>query len=404
MAPARDAAQSPASPLLLRGARVLGRAGSVIRLEAGQIASIGGEGSGENGALAVELDGCLVTPGFIDLQLNGATGHDFTTEPEAMWMVGAALARSGVTGFLPTLVSAAPGAIHAAIAAWRTGPANPAGATPLGLHLEGPYLSPARHGAHPIASLRPPDSEEARSWSRAGGVRMVTLAPELPGALDLAAALHARGVVVAAGHTDADVELAAASVRAGFRYVTHAFNAMRGLDHRRPGILAGMLADPAVVIGLIADGHHIADEILGLVQHLAGSRRTSLVTDGIAAIGAAVDVVSLAGAEVVVRDGAARLRDGTLAGSVATLDACVRRMASASGIGVEAAVEAVTRVPARLLGATDGRGVIRRRGRADLTVLDKAGEVVATIVGGRLAYARDADRWPAEALASGGMR
>jgi N-acetylglucosamine-6-phosphate deacetylase len=398
-----DAAQSSASPLLLRGTRILGRAGSTIRLEAGRIASIGGDGRTESRASAVELDGCLVTPGFIDLQLNGAAGHDFTTEPDAMWVVGPALARTGVTAFLPTLVSAAPDAIIAAIAAWRGRPANPAGAAPLGLHLEGPYLSPARHGAHPIASLRAPDAEEARPWSPASGVRIVTLAPELRGALDLAAALHARGVVVAAGHTDASVDLAAASVRAGFRYVTHAFNAMRGLDHRRPGILAGLLADPAVVIGLIADGHHVADELLGLVERVAGSRRISLVTDAIA-LGAAADgVASLAGAEAAVRDGAARLRHGTLAGSVATLDACVRRMASASGIGIEAAVEAVTRVPARLLGATDGRGTIRRRGRADLTVLDEAGEVVATIIGGRLAYARDSNRWPAEALAPAGM-
>ena len=395
MAPESDV---EAPTLLLRGGRVTGHGHVAIRIEGGRIASIGPERGPEGGATAVDLDDLVLAPGYIDLQLNGAAGHDFTTDPEAMWTVGPALARTGVTAFLPTLVSAASDAIRSARAAWRSPPPRGFGATPLGLHLEGPYLSSARRGAHPIASIRLPSGYEAGQWSRRDGVRLVTLAPELPGALELAASLRARGVVIAAGHTDAGAELATASVQAGVRYVTHAFNAMRGLEHRTPGILAGLLTDPVVIIGLIADGHHLADEVLRLVHRLAGTRRTSLVTDGIAATGAADAPASLAGAAVTVRDGAARLRDGTLAGSVATLDSCVRHMASAAGIGIDEAIRAVTHVPARLLGLRDGRGRIRHGGRADLTVLDRDGEVVATIVAGWVAYARDPDRWPSEAL------
>jgi N-acetylglucosamine-6-phosphate deacetylase len=398
---ASESGLPPPPMLLLRGRSVMGHGPVAIRIDGERIASIGSNLAPEGGTRAVDLDDCLIAPGFIDLQLNGAAGRDFTTEPEAMWSVGQTLARSGVTAFLPTLVSAAPAAIGAAIAAFRSSPPDARGATPLGLHLEGPYLSPIRRGAHPIASLRPPDAVEADHWSRARGVRLVTLAPELPGALQLAAGLHARGVVVAAGHTDAGADLAAVSVNAGVRYVTHAFNAMRGLDHREPGILAGLLTDARVVIGVIVDGHHLDDGILRLVHRLVGSRRVSLVTDGIAATTGVGG--SLAGARVTVRGGAARLQDGTLAGSVATLDACVRRMASASGVDVEGAIQSVTRVPARLLRLNDGQGRIRRGGRADLTVLDRAGEVVATVVAGRPVYVRDVDRWPPEALAAGGQ-
>lgn len=327
---------------------------------------------------APELDaaGLLVAPGFVDLQCNGAVGVDVTTDPAGLWEVGARLPAWGVTAWLPTVVTAPAGAPEAALAALAAGPPPGwAGAVPLGLHLEGPFLAPEARGAHPAAHLRPPRLEEAQGWSREAGVAVVTLAPELPGALEVVAALAARGVVVSLGHSRATMAEARAAVDAGATWVTHLFNAMAPLHHREPGLAGVALADPRLRVGLISDGAHVAPEVVGLAQRLLADRLT-LVTDAVAALG----------------DGGpagepARTRDGTLAGATCPMGEAVANLARFSGCGPAVALRAASAGPAAVLG-DPSRGTLRPGARGDVVLLTSDLEVVATVVGGVVLHDR----------------
>lgn len=383
--------------LVLRG---LGSVGDLagprsLAIEDGRIAALDAEaeaGAGAGaGADALDARGLVAVPGFIELQLNGAFGHDFTTDPASMWAVGLDLARDGVTAFLPTIVTSPPGTVDAALAAWQAAPATPRGAVPLGVHVEGPFIAPARAGAHDPALLRDPDPGEIGRWAETGALRILTLAPERPGALEAIAQLSERGVVTSIGHTDADAPTTAAAIAAGARYATHLFNAMSPLGHRAPGAPGALLADPRVTVGLILDRHHLDPIVVGLVARLAAGR-VSIVSDAIAALGLPEGPNVLGGREVTVRDGAVRLPDGTLAGSATPLSAGVRAFASITG-SARAAVEAVTSTPARLLGLADGRGTLAVGGRADIVLLDENLEVRATIIGGDLVHASKEIGW-----------
>jgi N-acetylglucosamine-6-phosphate deacetylase len=343
-------------------------------------------------ARRIDVAGLLAAPGFIDLQVNGACGHDITADPASMWTIGETLARHGVTAFLATIVSSEPGRLGQALDAWRQERAS-SGAVPIGLHLEGPYLSPARAGAHQSEQLRLPDAAEASGWSPQAGVRIVTLAPELPGALDLVSELSARGVVVAAGHTDADAATGRAAVDAGVRYATHLLNAMRPLDNRGPSLAAALLGDDRVTIGLIADGLHIAPEMLAVVQRAVGPQRVSLVSDAMAGLDMAPGRVRLGDAEVIVGADGARLPDGTLAGSIAGLDVGLRTFVAATGCAVSEALAAVTSTPADLLRLGEGRGRLEVGGRADIALLTSELDVAATLVAGQVAWSAEPARW-----------
>ena len=282
---------------------------------------------------------------MIDLQVNGAGGHDLTVEPERVWDVGAVLSDYGTTAFLPTLVDPAWSVVDRARAALAGGPpAGYAGATPLGWHVEGPFLSPAKCGAHDPSRFLAPEVAPVADWSPATGIRMVTLAPELPGAL------VANGVVVSAGHSAATWAQARAGFDAGIRSVTHLFNAMTRLDHREPGLPAAALADDRVTIGVIPDGIHVHPGLIGLIRRTVGPERLAVVTDAIAALGVAPGRHSLAGRDVIVDETSCRLPDGTLAGSLLALDAAVRNLAEFAGCSMDEAALATTTVPARLLG------------------------------------------------------
>lgn len=382
--------------LRISGATLVDGGSGDIVIEDGRIAAIGADAVAASGVRRLDASQVLIAPGFIDLQVNGAIGHDFSSEPSAMWRVGQELARHGVTSFLATIISARRGSIEAAMDAWRSGPgAAPGalpGAVPIGLHLEGPFLSAARAGAHPLGHLRAPDSGEAAGWSPAAGVRMVTVAPELPGAMELIETLAARGVVAAVGHSEATLVEARAAFGAGVRYVTHLWNAMPPLDHRRPGLVAAALGDPRVTVGLICDGEHVAPEVLDITWRLAAGR-VSLVSDAMAGLGMPPGEHRLGERKVTIDGHRAQLADGTLAGSVAGLDAGLRCLARATGAGVGALVSAVTSVPARLLGLDDGRGQVRVGGRADFVLLTSELEVAATLVAGEVAWAAEELRW-----------
>ncbi|HEY4227462.1 MAG TPA: N-acetylglucosamine-6-phosphate deacetylase [Candidatus Limnocylindrales bacterium] len=288
---------------------------------------------------------------MLDIQVNGAGGFDLTEEPESLWRVGTVLARYGTTAFLPTLVSASWSIVERAQATLAAGPpAGYAGAEPIGWHVEGPFLSPLRAGAHDPASLKSPNVAAVEGWSPATGIRMVTLAPELPAALDVVRALVANGVVVSAGHSAATYDQAIAGFDAGIRAVTHVFNAMAPLDHREPGIVGAALVDDRITIGIIPDGLHVHPAVVRLVRQAVGGDRLVVVTDAIAALGMPPGIHRLAGRQIDCDETSARLPNGVLAGSVLGLDQAVRNLASFAGIDAAEAARAATIVPRRLLG------------------------------------------------------
>ena len=376
----------PDAPILLTGLVGLGDldSPSSVLIDAGRIAALDADAESSGaGASAVPADGLTAVPGFIELQLNGIGGHDFTSDPDSMWQVGALPARHGVTAFLPTIVTSPRGAVDTALEAWRSGSPADGVPQPLGLHVEGPYLAPARAGAHDRSLLRHADLEEIASWLADDGLRVVTLAPELPGALEAIERLATAGVLVSIGHTDADAEVTGRAIDAGARYATHLFNAMSPLGHRQPGAPGALLADERVALGLILDGFHLDPTLVGLVARLAPGR-ISLVSDAIAALGLGDGTHRLGAREVDVRNGRAQLADGTLAGSVAGLDACVRELARLTG-SPRTAVEAVTATPGRLLGDAE-RGHLRPGARADIVLLDADLAVRTTFVAGRVAF------------------
>jgi len=307
--------------------------------------------------------------------------------------VAAELPRWGVTAWLPTVVTAPPATRARALAALRSGPRRgPDGgrpfAVPLGLHFEGPFLAPERRGAHPVEHLRAPDPSLVadEGWTRQSGVALVTLAPEQPRALDVVRDLVDAGVMVSAGHSSASAEEATAAIDAGVTAVTHLFNAMGPLHHRDPGLAGVALSDERVRVGAIADGLHLHPATVALAARALGDR-LCLVTDAVAALGMPAGRVPLGVLEAFATEDGVRLADGTLAGSDLSLDRAVRNLMAFAGVSLPAAVAAVTASPAALLGLDD-RGVIRAGAAADLALLDAGGGVVATVVGGRIAFDR----------------
>ena len=328
--------------------------------------------------------GRVAAPGLVDLQVNGFAGMDVMTADRAgVTALARELAAHGVTAWLPTLITAAPEATDRALSVLASALAGtrPSGAArALGVHLEGPFLSPARLGTHPPEHRRDPDPALLRRWCDAGPVVAVTLAPELPGALDLVRELAARGVLVSVGHSDATAEEAHAAFDAGARTVTHLFNAMSPLHHRAPGVPGAALGRPGVVVQLVVDGHHLhADAVR--TAWAAARGRTVLVTDATAASARPDGAYDLAGVPVEVRSGVFRNESGALAGSALTLDAAVRN-ACALGIDLAEALVAATETPARLLGRTDV-GRLQPGGPADLVVLDDALRVAQVLVAGQ---------------------
>jgi N-acetylglucosamine-6-phosphate deacetylase len=290
-----------------------------------------------------------------------------------------------VVAYQPTLVSSPPEAYDAALAATAAAMAAPdGGARVLGVHLEGPFLSREWPGAHDPANLLEPDPELADRLCEAGPVTMVTLAPELDGGLELVERLAGRGVIVSVGHSNADAATAHAAFDRGASAITHVHNAHRRWRPRDPGPAGVALVRPDVWVQAIVDGVHLAPES-ALGAFLAAGARFCLVTDAVEAAGMPPGSYRLGDREVHVDDGAVRLADGTLAGSVLTMDAAVRNLV-ASGAALADAVHAASTAPARLLGRDD-LGVLRPGVAANVAVLNDELEVERTVVGGQEAFA-----------------
>ena len=326
--------------------------------------------------------GELIAPGFVDLQVNGFCGHDAAGGEDAIASISRALPSTGVTAFLPTLISA-PVETGAAFAAAASA-ASQEGARVLGAHIEGPFINRSFRGAHDRALISNPAPRKVDVLARARP-RLVTLAPELPGGLEAISRLRSEGIVVSAGHSGADFECGRLAIEAGVRFGTHIYNAMPAVHHRRPGIALALLLDPRVTVGLIADGEHVHPAICEQVVRTKGPSRIALTTDQTAAAGMAPGSYLLSGRRVVSDGAVVRLEDGTLAGSAATMDHLVRRMAALPGMNLSRAIDMASAVPARVLGER-ALGRIRVGASADLVVLDRELQVRLTMVGGQVRF------------------
>jgi N-acetylglucosamine-6-phosphate deacetylase len=326
----------------------------------------------------------LAVPGFVDPHINGFAGVDFlAADADGYARAGEALAATGVVAYQPTFISSPLDRYAdalAQVAAVGDGP----GPRPVGVHLEGPFISEHWVGAHDSRHLRAPDLAIAARLCDSGPVTTVTLAPELPGALELIERLTARGVVVSCGHSDADAATAHAAFDRGARAVTHIHNAHRRWAPRDPGLAGVALVREAVTVQAIVDRVHLAPETVLGACRLAGER-FCLVSDSIEATGLGPGRYRLGEREVIVEDGRARLVDGRLAGAVLTMDQAVRNLVSL-GVDPPAAVRAATETPARLLGRPD-LGRLTVGAPAHVAVLDDSLRVMRTVVGGEECYA-----------------
>jgi N-acetylglucosamine-6-phosphate deacetylase len=339
-----------------------------VDVEAGVVTAVGLSGAGRG----------VAVPGFVDLQVNGFGGVDFLDASSADYRVaGDALLETGVTAFLPTLITSPEDEL---VAAMREVPRQEGRPQILGVHLEGPFLSPARLGAHAAAARRDPDLALLDRLLGAGEVRLMTLAPELPGAGVLIDRLVERGVAVSLGHTDATAAQAHAAFDRGARGVTHLFNAMRPFMHRDPGVIGAALARADVVTSVIVDGIHLAPEAVQLAWRVAGER-LALITDAITGAGLSDGAFSFGRLDIEVSEGAVRGPDGVLAGSVLTMIEAVRNL-HALGAPLERAVGAATATPARFLGDA-GLARIAPGLPADIVVLNDAVEIERVLVGGK---------------------
>jgi N-acetylglucosamine-6-phosphate deacetylase len=314
-----------------------------------------------------------ISPGFVDVHVHGWGGHDVMGGPEALDGMARALLAHGVTSFLPTGVTSPLPVLHAwadRVRAWI--PAAPAnGADPLGFNLEGPFLSQAKKGAHnPELLLNPADVPWSEIEPLVDGLTVITIAPEIPGGLELIRRLTSLGVRVSIGHSGADLAGAVAGFDAGGVTTTHLFNGMTGADHRAPGVAVAALIRDDAWVELIADGHHVHPALWTIVERTKPADRLMLISDALSMAGMGDGRITISGLEIEVRDGRCTLADGsgTLAGSVIALDTAVRNVVR-NGSSLPVAVAAATRNPLAMLGVED-RGRLATGQRADLVELD----------------------------------
>jgi N-acetylglucosamine-6-phosphate deacetylase len=384
--------------LLITGARVLTPNGEWPRgwilAEGRRIAAMGqGEPppGTDAGADVLAADGLVAMPGFIDLHVHGAVGVDvMDADRDGLARMARFLAGHGVTAWLPATMTATGPDTERALAAARAvaGPVD-GGATILGAYLEGPYLNRARAGAQDPDLIRPAGRAEATRLLDLGIIRVLVIAPEVEENRWLVTEAVARGLTVSAGHTDATYEQALQAVKDGVRHVTHAFNAMRPLGHREPGMLGAALVLPELHCELIADNVHVHPAAMRLLVQAKGPGGVVLVSDAMPATGLPEGAYTIGNRPAFSVNGAVRLADGTLAGSVLTLDRALHNLQAATGRPLAELWPAASRNAARAVGLDDRKGTLEPGKDADLVLLDPSLQVVVTVVEGALVYAGD---------------
>jgi N-acetylglucosamine-6-phosphate deacetylase len=371
----------------------------IVAIEDGRIVSVASREASEvteAGGSVHSFPGATLAPAFFDVHFHGAAGHDvMEARPEALNAIGTLLARHGTARYLATTVTAPLDRTLRSVAGLARLIRNPdlllgreAIALPTGIHLEGPFLSHARRGVQPPEHLLAPDIVifDRLFEAAEGQVRLMTIAPELPGAVELIAHATARGVRVSLGHSDANTEETRAAIAAGAVSATHTFNAMRPLDHREPGILGVVLTEDALYAELICDGVHTDPRMARLWWRAKGEKRGILITDAMSATGMPDGEYQLGGFAVEVANGRAMAR-GVLAGSVLTLDRALVNFVKFTGAPVEKALRLLTSNPAEMVGRGEAAGAIAEGGPANLVAVDASGNLMASIIGGQFASA-----------------
>ena len=360
----------------------------LVVIEDGLIASIASreQGSVPEGEV-YDYPGATLVPAYFDVHIHGSGGADVMDATESsLTTVGRFLARHGVGAYLATTVSAPiDTTLHSLCGLAKLMTAELDGARPLGIHIEGPFISHAKRGAHAERDLQLPTvTLFNRMWEAAEGhIRLMTIAPELPGADEVIARAVELGVRVSLGHSNANTDDALRGVRAGATSATHTFNAMRRFDHREPGILGVVLDRNDLFAEIICDGLHVHPTVVSLFWRDKGSERAILVTDAMSATGMPDGIYRLGELEVRVKDGKCIIGEDTLAGSTLTMDRAVRNFAEFAGVEPAAAAILATRNPARMTGLDSQAGAIEVGRSADLNVLSPRGEVVETILRGQ---------------------
>ena len=363
----------------------------VMVIEDGHIISLASRNATEiSEGRRLDFQNLILAPGFIDIHIHGGAGGDAMEASEsALEQIERQLVKHGVTAYLPTTVTAPQEKILKALDGLGKSIAganrNQGRAAPLGIHLEGPFISHEKRGVHPPQDLLPPSPQAVeRFWqASAGNIRMMTIAPELPGALETIRYARSLGIHSSLGHSNATYKEAQSGISAGADHATHTFNAMRALDHRDPGILGAVLENDELTADIIADGIHVHPSVLKLFLRAKGADRAILITDAISATDMPDGVYSLGGLEVQVSNGRCEFQ-GKLAGSVLTLDRAIRNVMSFAGWQLQQAIKLATLNPAQRLGVSDQRGLLAAGRRADLVVLTPEGEVAHTIIGGEI--------------------
>lgn len=390
---------------ILKNAAVYAETGNIeqgyVLIEGEKVAAIGPMSScpTDAGAEVIELSSRFsIVPGFIDVHIHGAAGADvMDATPEALDKMANALPAEGTTSFLATTMTAPSEQIEAAlrnVARYMAEANRPGAAEVLGVHLEGPFLSPKRAGAQHPRHLADPDISLFQHWQKAAGghIRLVTLAPERNGGLELASYLKQTGVIASIGHSDAVYDEVKAAVHAGVTHATHLFNGMRGIHHREPGVAGAVLMFEEVMCELIADGLHVAPPMVRFAYRNKGSDGLILITDAMRAKCLGDGRYELGGQEVTVRGQEARLADGTLAGSVLKLGEAIRRVLDYTGCTLEEVIRMASWNPAKQLGLLDRKGSLRPGKDADVVVLNERYEVMMTFCRGALAYRKPDER------------